>query len=407
MHITDALCSVSVAISRLHNLLALFPDLLSLPKGRDAAFSAVASLTAGIEAPSPSDSSLHSLYQDALLDLLISLSPFFTPSQRATLLSLTRTFHYTAVSRAALVDVKERYYEEDRFSCLRLSPHHLTFPSFEHQRAAVAQRSPPRSAAEGRREVRLPLAHLPRLACPSCHRLQPFYCTHCYCVVHPLAAPAVPRVRFPFHLHVVLHPDFDRTKSTALHARLLCEPGAVSVHLFPHLPAFPPHTLLLFPSSSATPFSSITARATSSSSPSQAQLVLLEGTWPQAQAIADHSRLRALPAVRLAFVSTSFWRYQRHGEGFLSSIEAVHALAKEWVQMQVQSGGEGERGEPKGKGAEFDDLLWLFALGWRRVRDYHASQQRLLPPALGAAREKSALAPLHFDARLSTLGAVS
>ena len=265
-----------MAVQRLHNILVLFPDLLDRPQSRNAVFSILSLLCAHPPSTTTASSppTVYSLYYDALLARIIALIPRFTSAQQRVIRQQTAHFEHSATSISALACLRLSFTQSDPFSSLHLSPHCL--------------RCPPH----------LPLVELPRLPCPSCSRLQPFCCSRCVRVVHPLAAAAIPRVALPFHLHIVLHPEYERERSTALPLQLLCPASDITVHVFPRLPAFTAHcTRLLFPAEDAEETVPVSASLNSLSSVTD--VVLLEGTWPQCASMARDKSLSALPAVRL------------------------------------------------------------------------------------------------------------
>jgi hypothetical protein len=380
---------------------------------------------------------------------------------------------------------------------------------------AAAVADPPAPAAVAAADDGVPFTFLPRRACPSCGRLQPFYCTHCLQVVHPLAMGRLPQVDLGpslLHIDLLLHANVARHKSTALQLLLLLPPAGeggkeqqqqrsvVTEHVFPGGP-LPPQSLwdtqstaVVFPSSRALTMKQVAAHlreqqtkdapastapssfasssataaaaapaeaatsssANPSSSPSPSvpaactltslrRLVFLEGTWGEAEAmLAHHPRLRDLTHVRLDFddcdpdesavdsdatpattteqqahasgtgapavttsaaaaaaPTTAFWRFQRFGASFLSSIEAVYHTLRQMDQhglMSVSnsaavlpapsptsspsapSSASSSSSSSASSSSRFDNVLWLFALAYERVRTHYASQPMLLPP---------------------------
>jgi len=279
-------------------------------------------------------------------------------------------------------------------------------------------------------------SHLPRSSCPSCGRVQPFYCTFCLRVLHPLAVGRLPQVELPVHVDIVLHGNVARHKSTALQMLLLAHPRErVTEHAFPGpLVAWDPATtVVVFPSERALTVQQLAAHlrsggsagATSSAvassssggdtavSPSLTSLqhlVFLEGTWGEAEAMLTHPRLQGLTHVRLDFAHTApaqssaagdaagdaagsappctaFWRFQRFGASFLSSIEAVYHTLRQLDEHGLMppradpSQAEAASGTaPVAQSARFDKVLWLFAMAYERVRTHYAKQPDLLPP---------------------------
>jgi len=389
--------SRAVAVQRLHNILALFPELLKDRKHRDQLYSLVDVITPLLTPLPPAAAAdvtatvlpftsplLFHISIAALAARLLSLLPYFTASQQ---LHITESLQprvdcsFSLLS-SSLVSLRSAFLAQQPFADLSLAPHHLTFTSSQQLNSALHSSStnanlpasppPPPSSSP----VRLPLSHLPRRPCPSCSTAQRFYCVRCYCLVHPLAAAVVPRVSLPFQLHIVLHPRFDRSKSTALHCRLLCASDDVRLHEWPRLPQWSDAgTYVLWPDEQATdvsellvqlPHSPAATNDVTSTTQQRPTVVLLEGTWGEAGDMRRSTRLARLPSIRLSDARTKFWRWQDGGAEHLSSIEAVYQTAVQWPQTQ----------QPH----QFDNLLWLFALGWMRVRDYYAQHPQLLPP---------------------------
>ena len=393
--------SRAVAVQRLHNILTLFPELLRDRKRRDQLYSLVDVITpllvplpttvvAEVTATVPSSISplLFQLYVSALADRIVQLLPYFTASQQ---LHVAKCLHphvdrFPALLSSALATLHRAFLSQQPFAELHLAPHHLTFASSQQLSTALHSSSsnPPTLSTASpvsspSAPIHLPLPHLPRLPCPSCSTAQRFYCGRCYRVVHPLAAAVVPRVSLPFQLHIVLHPRFDRSKSTALHCRLLCPTDDVTVHDWPRLPRWnEAATFVMWPDEQATDVSQLVIDVQSSSRSTTRDLtcrterpavVLLEGTWEQATEMRRAARLACLPSIRPSQTHTSFWRWQDRGAAHLSSIEAVYQVAVQWSRAQQVP-----------LDNDLDNLLWLFALGWTRVRDYYAQHPQLLPP---------------------------
>lgn len=329
----------------------------------------------------------------------------------------------------------------------------------------------------------IPFSFLPRTVCPQCGRSQPFYCTHCYIVLHPAAEGKLPRVHLPLAIDIILHANVLRHKSTALQCLLLGQPRSqVRVHTFPAIPllsstagmpaatattaATPPRagdayayapatTAVVFPSERALTIAELARRmtttphrsgidanqstangpplatagaeavATTATPPlaSLQRVIFLEGTWDEAETMLQHPSLRHLTHLRLDFASpsadhseaataaasassassdsvavasspaapappptTAFWRYQRFGAGFLSSIEAIYHTLQQYhpYRAQLTPPPKEEEDAPPAAGgttgASYDNLLWLFAMSYDRVRAYYRSHSRLLPP---------------------------
>jgi len=229
----------------------------------------------------------------------------------------------------------------------------------------------------------IPINQLPRQSCTSCGKSsQPFYCTGCYHLINVSVKNIIPNVSLPFQLHIIFHPDYDRSKSTALHTKLLCNSSNVVIHTWPNIPVFDQsQSLLLFPDESSIQVSEALNQIQSNKfmnsnefdgdKKNLSNIIIIEATWPQARLIVNHKNLSSLIHLRLNSVETRFWRYQQHGPNYLSSIEAIHPCMKEIQKTNFIANFEF---------VDVDCLLWLFNLGWWRVRDYYREQPKILVP---------------------------
>lgn len=89
-----------------------------------------------------------------------------------------------------------------------------------------------------------------RKPCPVCGRSRCWYCPDCLCSLCPDEQPVL---KLPFKIRIITHPEEKRSKSTGLHAKLLC-PEYVELIDFDHVEAenlSPASTALLFPSTEA------------------------------------------------------------------------------------------------------------------------------------------------------------
>ncbi len=321
-----------------------------------------------------------------------------------------------------LSQLRGDFFARKPFKAFHLAP--FTIPP-----SAAASSAPPPSPSQFPLLTGGLLTTLPRTPCPSCGACQSFYCSACLLVVHPLARSALPRVPLPLEVGIILHANVPRAKSTALQAVLLGFPRErASVYTWPQVDPQhlnPEDTVVVFPSDfedkkavtieqlaaqlRARQGDAATAAAASidaaDSPPTAAfplrslrRVVFLEGTWEEAGVMARDHRLRSLVHVRLHFdgsgsgqPSTAFWRFQRLGSAFLSSIEAVHATL---TQLDA-AGLLGDSRDDEGTGVtpassassssssaphqRFDNLLWLFALTYERVLAYYRSHPQLQP----------------------------
>ena len=422
---------------RLHNILLQFPTLLHKPQAQTNVFQIAEAVTRSIAkwpqpvwsnsadsaaatSVSPSDSTCPSttqLYLVRLLQQIFSMRAHFTTKQTA------RLNQWAEELRAQLGDngeeriwdqlqcIKLQFNTGNPFANLQLAP--FTVPELTHAQlstkssttvtAAAASASSRRSVASS-----VPFFFLPRTTCPSCHRAQPFYCTFCCEVIHPLALNKLPQVELSLRIDIVMHPAVLRHKSTALQTLLLVHPRShISVHTFPALPVFDvATTVVMFPSDEAKTVPQIakdlSAPESGSKLTSMRRVVFLEGTWAEAKLMLAHPKLKSLTALRLDFgsvadsaasestdsaapstPSTAFWRYQRFGPSFLSSIEAIFHTLKQLDAhglMPVEDNGTGQASSVAPSPSRFDNVLWLFAMSYERVRAHYRQNSLLLPP---------------------------
>lgn len=440
-------CTAVGCIQRIHNALVLFPELLRENKTRQCVFDSTATLVATLvkehttqKQPYDSDAIAQSYIQQYFTGLS-SLSNHFTAKQQTLIQEWQNTTrsHYT--STLSLDELREQL--------LQPAFAHLHFNPFTVPRSLFHP-----NQVNGKA---LQLHELPRVRCESCNTTQPFYCTNCYALLYPSLSPAiVPSVALPFTLHVILHQNVPHSKSTALHTKLFC-PQQVCVHTYPRLPTFDPATtVLLFPSATAcslhtlahqlhsTRAESVTASPSAtndgSSTPSQLRhvtdVIVMEGTWDEAALMLQHKHLTPLTHVIIdsAFtvqhlesavdgeqsgtngaaelewlptIATHFWRFQRYGASYLSSIEAIfyfllqfHVHAAHLQSNDVCSitncptftaASCNVKPDPSSCSTahcslpllayhhRYDNILWLFQLSHRRMLQYYQQHSQLLP----------------------------
>lgn len=178
----------------------------------EAAWAALASEEE--EQPDASQPPLAQLYVVALLLQLLSLRASFTPKQQLRLDEWAATLSQrlggdagTYAVRERLRLVRARFAAADPFVHMQLAP--FTVAGLKHAQlhGPAKQRTAPASSASASAAAAtpasgstapapadapdVPFAFLPRTQCPTCKRMQPFYCTYCYQVIHPLARDKV------------------------------------------------------------------------------------------------------------------------------------------------------------------------------------------------------------------------
>jgi hypothetical protein len=113
-----------------------------------------------------------------------------------------------------------------------------------------------------------------------------------------------------------------------------------------------PTTFVLFPSKMSIPLSSVAEKIE--------KLVVLDVKWTRSGIIQLDSALSALPAVHLDYPpkQSQFWRWHNHGEGMLSTMEAIYFAA---VEVSIA------RGWSKEKREKIISIMWLFAVQRRAI----------------------------------------
>lgn len=177
------------------------------------------------------------------------------------------------------------------------------------------------------------------------------YCYNCLIPVGKPEENILPRVKLPIKLDVLRHPKELKTKSTALHAQVLCGSEDVRTVELPEVDLLtevdPETTLLLFPSQNAT---------TLEETPNLdkiTRVVVIDSTWQQANQVLNSpfcSKLNKRVKLKENHL-TSFWRHQSKGDDHLATIEAIYYFFRE--RFDVLSKGQDYDGR-------FDNLLYIF-----------------------------------------------
>jgi len=167
----------------------------------------------------------------------------------------------------------------------------------------------------------------------------------------PLRGVELPRVELPMALDIVRHPRELRTKSTALHAKVLAGGERVRIAEVPGIDALgkfdPENTLLLYPSPAA-----CTIEELGDSVSKYTKIVVVDSTWQQAASVLRHESLANLKHIRLASTyNTAFWRHQLKGDDHLATIEAIYYFFRERHEILNKGSYDGR----------YDNLLYLFA----------------------------------------------
>lgn len=196
--------------------------------------------------------------------------------------------------------------------------------------------------------------------CQQCNKPNTNNRVYCYFCLVPVTEEAAqclpPKLSLPLKLDVVRHPKELKTKSTALHAQVLCGSDQVRTQELPQAMDLlakeidPKKTLLLFPSKDAKELHEI------DNLQQYERVVVIDSTWSQANVMLKSEFISGVcaecPRVKLgANHETSFWRHQNKGDDHLATIEAIYFFFKEY-----QEAVEGKK-DVEGK---YDNLLFIF-----------------------------------------------
>ena len=179
-----------------------------------------------------------------------------------------------------------------------------------------------------------------------------YFCPFCYMALGVPDGAAVPRLRLPLRVSVLLRDG--RQRSTSLHAKVLAPDDVDVFDCFEDeggVPDFDPaRTVVALPSEEACTWAELQGLE------SVDHLVLLCSPWQQAHRLAALRQVKQLRHVRIAGtgLGSGFWRIPPHDAGaagsHLSTIEALVHLVREYSAARRGSGGTG--GEGIGGGGE-------------------------------------------------------
>lgn len=213
-----------------------------------------------------------------------------------------------------------------------------------------------------------------RNECPKCHRRRLFYCYDCLTVVHPDSHP--PPLSLPINVHVILHPNEIRGKSTSLAASTI----SPDLHILEY-PAVPEHldpatTLVLYPSAQSVELKDVDHLET------YKDVVFVDSTWQQSKAIARDERVTKYKHVKIKSRTSLFWRFQNNDPTYLATVEAIYYFLREYItQVNKRKEGtlakkesdhseDGCAAENEAYHGEVDDLLFYY------INQYVGVQQR-------------------------------
>ncbi|KAL2918021.1 hypothetical protein HK105_202435 [Polyrhizophydium stewartii] len=225
-----------------------------------------------------------------------------------------------------------------------------------------------------------------RLVCPGCSRSCKNFCALCN---RPLGhAPPVVVLPVALDMQVYRHPGECHGKTTSTHAKLVATDqteifvenlakGIEHTTMATRYPD-PSRVLLLFPSSTSVPLSQIDRGSFD-------RLVVIDGTWRQAKAMAKSLSGVGFRHVRIESHETLFWRYQQFDRTFLATIEAIYWFYREYfdeylaagraaVQPGTQDGSQEQlasEAAPAQYDGRFDNLLFYFKFNWQVIQQYY------------------------------------
>ncbi|GAB5371718.1 hypothetical protein AAMO2058_001603900 [Amorphochlora amoebiformis] len=225
----------------------------------------------------------------------------------------------------------------------------------------------------------------PRMKCSSCGKTAKVFCPRCLVPLNP-PAPGLPEaekqttnaeelekklefrlpeVKLPFNVDILLHPQENRKKATALHLCVLA-PKQCRVLKFPEdLPNYDPKTtVLLFPDEKSSLLSDQKIDVSNLKT-----LLVVESTWQKANGVARHPKLQHIPTVRIEEKEGTFWRHQELGKGFLSTLEATYYfLIDHFKQARYYSLIDHfKQDKQSGYDRRYDDLMVIYTHMHRRI----------------------------------------
>ncbi|KAF0981646.1 hypothetical protein FDP41_012303 [Naegleria fowleri] len=236
-----------------------------------------------------------------------------------------------------------------------------------------------------------PISHIasfdsrPKEPCPKCKKNRKYYCYDC-CVPIIDQAPTISKL--PLHCIIIQHKLERKTKSTASQAKVVAH-SSVDLYEFPDVPSFitPNNSILVFPSKNAKPVRDLFKLSSNSASSSNTTescpiintsdlkyAVFIDSTWGQAKQIYRNELIHRLPCVVIEEKETLFWRYQKEGQKFLSTIEAIYYFYKEFVQAMMNEASLLSHGDSGKESYEenLENLLYYYVHQYCLIQEYYA-----------------------------------
>ncbi|EFA83928.1 hypothetical protein PPL_02998 [Heterostelium album PN500] len=201
------------------------------------------------------------------------------------------------------------------------------------------------------------LAQLDRAVCPNCKKKRKYFCYDCYI---PFGDPELaPKLKLPIKCDILHYPTELLSKSTAIHSKVVAN-SDVSIYEFPEVPDYDvEETVLLFPSDTSD-------FVRESDLSGVKRVVFIDSQWHTANRILRDARVKKLRCIKIDQHKTLFWRYQKHGDSFLATIEAIYYFYKEFHQRLHNNTYEGQ----------YDDLLYYYTFFYRLIQNTYKEGDR-------------------------------
>jgi len=200
------------------------------------------------------------------------------------------------------------------------------------------------------------LNSISKTECPKCKKHRKFYCYDCMIPIGNEVVDVIPKVRCPVKVIVIQHPKELKSKSTAIHAKIL-SPDDVMIYQYPEIPPEinQESSIILYPSADALSMEEFTLqeqkKVYSSLEDNNAafetigglkNIVFIDATWKQSRSISRDPVLSKLKRLKLTSRKTLFWRYQQFGDEFLATIEAIYYALVDYIRCKNSGKYDGE-----------------------------------------------------------------
>ena len=173
------------------------------------------------------------------------------------------------------------------------------------------------------------LGEAERVLCPQCQKPSALYCPYCLLPTLPPALQ-IPPVRLPMHVDIIHHVGENVKKSTSIHGCILAPDFCRFLEFPADLPPGgydPASTVLLYPTPDAVFLDDPRVDLLSVK-----RVLVIESTWSKSDVVSSHPALAKLRRVKIRERESTFWRYQELGRHFLSTLEAIYYICKEFQQ---------------------------------------------------------------------------